>query len=114
MMGWFKKLTGVSSRKWTGLGAIEKTTANTYGGTSKLWGATGEGKITGNPWGSDKPSGPDGTPATAVDKGPVSALMTAEENTNEAMKRLFRMGVYVAPMFGGEQSALASTKLFGN
>ena len=46
--------------------------------------------------------------------GPVSALMTAEENTAEAMKRLFRMGVYVAPMFGGEQSALASTKLFGN
>ena len=49
-----------------------------------------------------------------VKEGPVSALMTAKENTNEAMKRLFRMGVYIAPMFGGEQSALASTKLFGN
>jgi len=52
--------------------------------------------------------------AGGADNGPVSALMTAEEPTAYAMKRLFRMGVYVGPMFGGEQSALASTKLFGN
>ena len=112
-MGWLKKTFDkvLPENKTTRMALMAATggaVAGAVGGGFAIpYGAYGAAGMSGK-----MKMGPDGTPV--VDKGPVSALMTAEENTAEAMKRLFRMGVYVAPMFGGEQAALASTKLFGN
>lgn len=109
-MGWFKKAFGsdfsrmISPDNYTP-SYVEKTFYPESGTVGDLvhMATTTEGGVKRTP--SD-PSNPD--------VPPTSAKMTDEEANSEAMKKLFRLGLYVAPIFGGATSPLGGQKLFGN